>query len=117
MSSRLQNGHDALYIHYREIEDVKSGMSSRGSNPRPSDPSDDLWLHLQIDLLASLFRLIQRDYSTNPLLLSNDNLSRAELGCETPLPGPAGIGLNKDASYRQVENVESTPPLVVEYCW
>ena len=58
--NRLQNGHDELFIHYREIEDVKSGPPSRGSNPRPSDPSDDLWLHLQIDLLASLFRLIQR---------------------------------------------------------
>ena len=58
--NRLQNGHDELFIHYRKIEAVKSGPPSRGSNPRPSDPSDDLWLHLQIDLLASLFRLIQR---------------------------------------------------------
>ena len=33
--NRLQNGHDALYIHYREIEDVKSGTSSRGFDRDP----------------------------------------------------------------------------------
>ena len=35
-----------LYNHYREIEDAATS-SSRESNPRPSDPSDDLWLHLR----------------------------------------------------------------------
>ena len=36
--NRHQNRHIALYNPYRELEDVKSEASSRGSNPRPCDP-------------------------------------------------------------------------------
>ena len=61
---QAQNRHIESINHYREIEEKKASEKFlSGFEPatlRSRFRHDDLWLHLQATLLASVFRLLQR---------------------------------------------------------